>query len=542
MLDAAGDPIRVGLAEKLLVLALARLANFVPGAGLWMNTQRPEWNDANNALVGNGASVVTLAYLRRLLAFTRDLLGTTRTPFEVSAELGMAFERMSWALRANVPVPDSPVDDVQRRVVLEALGHPFSEYRQKLYRDGPSGAVVTLAAEDVTSLLEAALRHVDHTLRANRRSDGLYHAYNLIKFGAGGIRLRRLPEMLEGQVAMLSSGALDIDQSLALLDALRSSALYRADQDSYLLYPDRQLPAFLQKNRVPPEAVRAVPWLVRHLERGGPGAMPVLVRDEVGWFHFDHRFRNARQLAAALDAHPEPPSPASRQEVLDLYERVFDHHSFTGRSGTFYKYEGLGCIYWHMVSKLRLAVQEVWQRALRGRAPAEQLARLREHYLHVREGLGVHKPPALYGAVPTDPYSHTPGFAGAQQPGMTGQVKEDILCRLTELGLVVQDGRLTVEPALVTGGEFLAEPAVFSYRDVNDREGQLELSPGCLALTFCQVPVVVHRGGPPRIEVASSDGATRSFEGLALDGPTSNQVFGRTGAIRRLDVHLGLVG
>jgi hypothetical protein len=123
---------------------------------------------------------------------------------------------------------------------------------------------------------------------------------------------------------------------------------------------------------------------------------------------------------------------------------------------------------------------------------------------------------------------------------MTGQVKEDILCRLTELGLVVQDGRLTVEPALVTGGEFLAEPTTFSYRDVHDREGQLELPPGCLALTFCQVPVVVHRSGPPRIEVASSDGATRSIEGLALDGPTSTQVFGRTGAIRRLDVHLGL--
>ena len=30
-----------------------------------------------------------------------------------------------------------------------------------------------------------------------------------------------------------------------------------------------------------------------------------------------------------------------------------------------------------------------------------------------------------YGAFPSDPYSHTPAHAGAQQPGMTGQVKED---------------------------------------------------------------------------------------------------------------------
>ena len=43
--------------------------------------------------------------------------------------------------------------------------------------------------------------------------------------------------------------------------------------------------------------------------------------------------------------------------------------------------------------------------------------------------------------VPTDPYSHTPGFAGVQQPGMTGQVKEEILTRWGELGLRWQTPR-----------------------------------------------------------------------------------------------------
>ncbi|NIM63936.1 MAG: hypothetical protein GTO30_20500, partial [Acidobacteria bacterium] len=55
---------RVNLLEKLLVSALARIGNLVPGGGIWMNTQRPEWNDANNALVGYGLSMVTLCYLR----------------------------------------------------------------------------------------------------------------------------------------------------------------------------------------------------------------------------------------------------------------------------------------------------------------------------------------------------------------------------------------------------------------------------------------------------------------------------------------------
>ncbi|MEO0629840.1 MAG: hypothetical protein AAFY46_03820, partial [Planctomycetota bacterium] len=57
-------PELVTLIEKLLVPALAKVANLVPEGGVWMNTQRPEWNDANNALAGNGLSMVTLYQLR----------------------------------------------------------------------------------------------------------------------------------------------------------------------------------------------------------------------------------------------------------------------------------------------------------------------------------------------------------------------------------------------------------------------------------------------------------------------------------------------
>ena len=55
---------------------------------------------------------------------------------------------------------------------------------------------------------------------------------------------------------------------------------------------------------------------------------------------------------------------ADSKKVLDIFESVFDHKSFTGRSGTFFGYEGLGSIYWHMVSKLLLAVYEVTEKAL----------------------------------------------------------------------------------------------------------------------------------------------------------------------------------
>jgi hypothetical protein len=59
--DRAGALHHAGLLEKLLVPALSKLSNLVPDGGIWMNTQRPEWNDANNALAGHGVSMVTLS-------------------------------------------------------------------------------------------------------------------------------------------------------------------------------------------------------------------------------------------------------------------------------------------------------------------------------------------------------------------------------------------------------------------------------------------------------------------------------------------------
>ena len=49
--DADNNIIHVNFIEKILATTLAKLSNFVPEAGIWMNTQRPEWNDANNALL-----------------------------------------------------------------------------------------------------------------------------------------------------------------------------------------------------------------------------------------------------------------------------------------------------------------------------------------------------------------------------------------------------------------------------------------------------------------------------------------------------------
>ena len=532
---AGGAPHRVNLAEKLIVLVLARLFNYIPEAGLWMNTQRPEWNDANNALVGYGVSMVTLCFLRRFLSFCRGVFDAAGTPaFEVSAEVAEAFRRVAQALERHADLLGGPISDHDRKRVLDDLGSVGSDYRAELYARGFSGQQTSLGLKELGAFCDVALRHIDHSIRGNRREDGLYHAYNLMKVDGNGIVIRRLYEMLEGQMAVLSSGALPPEESAALLDALRHSRLYRADQNSYVLYPDRKLPGFLEKNNIPAAAIAQSKPLAAMIERGD---RRIVVQDVNGAAHFNAAFRNAALLKEALAGLNLP--DAERAQILALYEDVFDHQSFTGRSGTFYKYEGLGCIYWHMVSKLLLAVQEVLNRAGGAGDDSAVVERLRSHYHQIREGIGVHKPPELYGAIPTDPYSHTPGFAGVQQPGMTGQVKEDLISRFGEMGAAVTDGRLCFHRHLVSRGEFLRAARTFHFYDLDGQERSLDLEPGTMAFTTCQTPVVDHQSGPPRIEITRAGGGLQTLEGLDLDAATSAAIFERSGTVRRLDVFFG---
>ena len=183
--------------------------------------------------------------------------------------------------------------------------------------------------------------------------------------------------------------------------------------------------------------IELVQVLVKNKERN------LIVQDENGDLHFNGSFRNARDVLRALDSLGQQEIyaelvAADREKILALFEDVFHHDSFTGRSGTFFAYEGLGSIYWHMVSKLLLAAQENYLLAIEQKANPETINGLAECYYAIRKGLGFNKTPDVYGAFPTDPYSHTPKGQGAKQPGMTGQVKEEILTRQVELGVFVK--------------------------------------------------------------------------------------------------------
>jgi hypothetical protein len=529
-----GGVLLVSMFEKLLVPALTKLSSFLPGGGIWMNTQRPEWNDANNALAGYGLSMVTLAHLRRYLVFLGDLVGEPGSPpVGVSTQVADWLGAVADAFRRHDPTADGAG-------LFHELGFAFSRYRDRIYTHGLSGST-TLDSSAVLDLVAVALPHVDATISANRRPDGLFHSYNLAHFGPDDtVGVEHLPEMLEGQVAMLDAGLLGADERADLVDALFSSAMYAEDRNSFMLYPARRIPSLLEKNVVSP-ADAASPLLAALLDAGDDS---IVTRDPDGRVRFEAGFRRQADLEAALDRLGDDPRWTAlvrehRDRTLAAYEAVFDHHAYTGRSGSMYGYEGIGSIYWHMVAKLLLAVQESVVSARRAGGDAATTQRLADAYWRVSGGLGYHKRAEDFGAIPIDPYSHTPAHAGAQQPGMTGLVKEELLARWLELGISFERGGITFDPVLVRPEEVLDGPATFRYLDVAGTWTTIELAPGSLACTLCQVPIVVHMGlGPEEVRVTRSDGTVDALPGRRLGPADAAEVFARSGSIVRIDAVL----
>ena len=181
----------------------------------------------------------------------------------------------------------------------------------------------------------------------------------------------------------------------------------------------------------------------------------------------------------------------ARAEVLDLFESVFHHAAFRSSIGP-----------------------------------------LVARYSRIRAGLGYMKDAREQGTFPTDPHSHTPAHTGAQQPGMTGQVKEGVLLRWGELGVRVSGGRIRFRPVVLSPSEFLTERRPFHSLG---EDGVLE--PGTLGFTYCAVPVVYHLldDGSAWTKVSLSDGQV-SAGTEQLDAETSAAVFARRGLVDRIDV------
>ena len=539
--DQSDSIYKVNLIEKLLATVLAKVSNFIPEGGIWLNTQRPEWNDANNALVGNGVSMVTLCYLNRFLNFFEKVVSKSETEtVEISKELAIFFNEVITTLQKNKDILSGKVSNKSRKTVLDGLGLAGSKYRWTIYEHGFTSEKSEVNKAALLDFIKTTKTYLQHTIDANKRADNMFHAYNLMTVeNDDEVSISYLSEMLEGQVAALSSGYLSPKEALELLDGLKSSALFREDQYSYILYPDKELPRFDKKNNIPAKNVEQSSLLKELVKNGNK---QVIEKDVLGNYHFNGGFHNANSLKDALQNLPKDKYQTLVEKdtdyLLGVFEEIFDHKSFTGRSGTFFGYEGLGSIYWHMVSKLLLAVQENCLLAINTNENEVIIGKLLDHYYEINAGIGVHKSPELYGAFPTDPYSHTPATKGAQQPGMTGQVKEDAISRFGELGVYVKEGTIVFNPRLLKADEFLSSAKTFKFTDVNNVEQDIQLKSNSLAYTYCQVPVVYSVSDKNSLEVVFNNGKHIQSDNLKIDWNISKSIFERKGEVVQINVSL----
>ena len=523
VLDSNGKPYLLSFAAKVVQIVLTKAANFIPGGGIWLNTQRPEWNDANNALAGYGLSVVTLCYLCRFINTLLDLFEKSPVKTVTMPKAEIEFLRAVKAVYSeydNEKATKVGTDPVLRKAFADKLGLAFEKERNEFYKNGYK-AFEDLSVSEIIDCLRAIQKLVEASIVLNKRDDGLYHSYNTLKIDGDKMYVENLNEMLEGQVAVLSSGLLTVEEAVDIIKKLYASKMYEQKQNSFMLYPNKELPKFWDKNCVQTEN-KDFAGLEKLIARTGT---LYLQKDSNGTWHFNPDFRNAEVIKSFIQNQELENRPDETEEklLLEFYERTFNHQSFTGRSGTFFAYEGLGSIYWHMVSKLLLAVQENALKAYKLYKEQKQnpalFNELKDLYYKVRSGLGYNKTPELYGAFPADPYSHTPYLKGAQQPGMTGQVKEEILTRWGELGLFLENGAVSFDP-------------VFLKKEEINKDGSLHF-------TWCGIPVtyMFTEKEEPHISLQKEANAEACIiQGHTISREIAAQIFARSGAIKEIKV------
>jgi hypothetical protein len=83
------------------------------------------------------------------------------------------------------PICTAGFGDGERRAIMDELGAAATAYRAAIYANGLPAAQSDIPAQQLQDFLDLAQSYVEQTLRANRREDGLYHAYNILRLGDG---------------------------------------------------------------------------------------------------------------------------------------------------------------------------------------------------------------------------------------------------------------------------------------------------------------------------------------------------------------------
>ncbi len=422
LLTKDGEVYTVSLSEKLLVPVLSKISNLLPGGGIWMNTQRPEWNDANNAIVGIGLSMVTVYHLKAYLGFIRGIFASAKENYDYSSEV------IAWLKEVTQTLVQFQNNyDGNEKAVLDAVGISFSNYRKNVYKNGFSTKIAT-KNEEILKFIDSALNVVDYTI--NKNKSDLYVSYNLLN---DDFSYTPMKNMLEGQSAVIGSGYLSADEVCNLISSMRES-LFDENEKYHTLYPVKKTTKFYNKNSVSQK--------LKPIES-------IISTDKNGKLHF-----NADIISEEILRKKCAEKQIDDAQINTLcieYENVFAHKKFNGRSDVMYKFEGIGCVYWHQNAKFALGVLESAQNS---HAKGEDITQIYKAYNELLEGFIYRKSPKECKAIPIEPYSHTSFNKKSEQPGMTGQVKESVIMRRGELGVIVKNGQINFESEFLRPCEF----------------------------------------------------------------------------------------
>jgi hypothetical protein len=162
---------RASVAEKLLVVLLARLANSEP-EDRTTRTRPPKQSDAGDILRGKETSIGMAVELRRLIGMCRDVFtASEQSAFLVTQEVKAFIDAMHAILAAHRLDP-SVLSDEERRVMTELLNQTVSAYRWSYYHHGLSGQVAELRTQHILALLDLVQRYANVVPNAQQRSGG----------------------------------------------------------------------------------------------------------------------------------------------------------------------------------------------------------------------------------------------------------------------------------------------------------------------------------------------------------------------------------
>ncbi len=521
-----------GFAEKLIVPVLSKISNLVIGGGIWMNTQRPEWNDANNAIVGFGLSVVTVCQLKRHISLLIDIL----TQYN-QEKVTITNEVYNWLAgvidvleKFKNHIADDTVSNTIRMQGLRELGYNFDKYKEAIYEKCFKEKQET-DYKTILDFLKLSQEYIDYTIKKNKRKDGLYHSYNIMYAANDEIEIRYLKEMLEGQVAVLGCDYLSDKEATELLQKMEKSKLYSKENKTYYLYPVIHTPSFMDKNIIPKDfAIKS--RLIQTLIKDNNKELVILDANKKVRFNKDlNSYEKFKERIETLKKEYKDLITAEEEELTQCYDEIFGFSEFMGRSQVLYKYEGIGSIYWHQNSKLLVSVQE---RMLRAKNKED----LKSAYRTVRSGLGFNKTPEEWRAFPQDAYSHTPFAGGAKQPGMTGQVKEEIITRFKELGVIAENSRITFNSEIIDESEYLKEKTEFEFIRIDNERELISLDKDMLAFTFCQTPIIYQKSDRAEIFILYTNGESVTIGGNTLPEDISRSIFERENKVDSIRVYV----